>query len=294
MCGFCTSATWTTRNSPLPTYSIRCTVSNHTAIRNLDNLEKWFQQVKPTRWNLYRGHQNKCLGQFQIIKLDEDVDLDTSWRILSEQLEIYSPGQFSIFVPGNNSHQQYMIHVSLGMDGVSGISGYGRGNAYALGMIPEDEVQRRVQEAVRMERLERMIEDLQAERQYTTPLTERLAEKLMELDVNSIVPVLQGIFSPRSYSSGLPYPQNVSGVPGVPVAAHREGGESDSDEGAGTFVYDDQKIIYGLDALRSQLENPDDPQVFYRFWDQLITLFMNNPQAVITLVKHTENGPQQQ
>lgn len=238
----------------------------HSYISSLQDVEVWFRQKDKPNWKLLRGFHDKTRGKATICVQDEEgVDMDTSWQLLQQMLEINSGsgGQFTVFVPTSTSGQGESIFVQLG--DVSSTIASSLSGAPAVGYVPKTEVQEILAKERKMWELERKLEDLEAAQEANFELKDIWIEKLREIDPTPIINGLMAQFTGRPVTL-----QGTAGDYAPPTPVPEEG-----------FAYQGEKLMPILDDIREQFHDEDE---FYTFLGKLRDMFLQNPELYKNMV----------
>lgn len=154
-------------------------------INTYDGLETWFKKIGSSRWNLYRGHVDKVSDNRSTIiyKNESEEDIDESWRMLQEMIQINSGagGNFTIYVPGkslNHGFSSFFVSPNTLPARTSGLAGIDGG--YVSGMVPKNELKELLEKERKMWELERRLEDMEAAQGASLSGIDRVVNNLME------------------------------------------------------------------------------------------------------------------
>lgn len=257
-------------------------MANHSYVKNLEDLQFWFEQLDSTAWSLYRGHNSsqngRMLSSNLIYKNDGDTtNQEESWQLLEKIIGMNSHGGglFTVYVPHKSPNKgcYQWVKITGEAGNQAGISGY----PGQVGLLPADEVQRRINEAVEKERLLRRIEDLEGAQSAQRSTLEMFMDKVMdELDLNRVVDQIGSIFN-HAMQSKSKVPVTLQGAPGEQITTeHRD--NVTSEQG---YEYDERAIVF-LDHVRPHFQSDEE---FYGFLNILAEKFASNPGMYISLVK---------
>lgn len=172
----------------------------HAFYSDLEDLRSHFYERKCPKWNLYHGFQTgNYKGSEMATQQPNDISYEESWDLLERTLSAYQrsglPAKLTLYLKTNSNNTGERLKIYLNPSGVNqpGINGVQSQN-----LVPVDEVDRRINQAIHIERLERNIEDLQAAIEDKQSSWERFADRLLEdIDVNQVAGLLISKFSGR-------------------------------------------------------------------------------------------------
>lgn len=240
-------------------------------IDNYEDLQEWVKSTKQPLWNLYSGWVEKFGQQHLLAKNEEDTDPETSFEHLQRMIEMNSRqgGRFTVYIP-QPGNRGFSTRVQIGgSTAIAGISGMATmGNPYALGMIPADELERRLRKERETWDLQRRIEDLESQQEAGVGAFSKIVDKLTsELDINNVFNAMVAIFGPKLNPNMQP--MQLSGTPL---------GEETHADGSG-YTYDDPRLLTFLDTVRCKFGNDEE---FYTFLTRVGAFFDKNPQMAIS------------
>lgn len=254
-------------------------------INSYDGLETWFRRIGSNRWNLYRGHVDKVSDNRSTIiyKLDSnEVDLEESWRLLREMLEINSGagGNFTVYVPGkaqNHGFSSFFTAPNTLPARSAGIAGF-EGNA-AYGLIPQSDVDKLLAREKKVWELERRLEDMEAASGAQLSGFDRVVNNLLEdgtlgAVIQQIAGYGLGILAAKlGVGAAAPAAVSMSGFNQGDTAHDDEDDEIEREDYAIALVNRFRPFFQGEQELRSFLEkvaaffekNPELAKNFFNF-----------------------------
>ena len=235
----------------------------YSCISSIEDVGAWFKKLDTPTWNLYRGWHDKMPVRNIIYKQeDENLSMDESFEVLQQMMEMnsHSGGKFTVYVHNNQKGSSVLVGLNLermakGNMGLGGYSGAG------FGMVPADEVDRKIAQALEINNLKREIEDLRSAQEAGMGFRDILIEKLREVDLG---PIITGL-------SSLIQPPRAGAIQGMPADSIPPNQEADHDSG---FHYDGEKILPALDNIRPHFDRDTD---FYSFLEKVSARFAENP-----------------
>ena len=240
-------------------------------IDNYEDLQEWVKSTKVAAWNLYSGWPEKFSAQHFLAKCDDESDPEASWELLKRMIEMNSPqgGRFTVYIP-SAGNRGFSNRVQIGTANTAASLGgmATMGNPYALGMIPVDELERRLRKERETWELQRRIEDLESQQEAGVGALSKIVDKLTsELDINNVFNAMVAIFGPKINPNMQP--MQLSGTP--------VDGETHAD-GSG-YTYDDPRLLTFLDTIRCKFGSDEE---FYTFLSRVGAFFDKNPQMAIS------------
>lgn len=241
-------------------------------ITSIEDVGIWFKKLETPTWNLYRGWHDKMPVRNIIYKQeDENLSLDESFEVLQQMMEMNSHegGKFTVYVHNNQKGSSILVGLNLGRmaKGSMGLAGY---SGAGFGMVPADEVDRKIAQALELNNLKREIEDLRAAQEAGMGFRDILIEKLREVDLGPIITGLSSLIQPRAGA--------IQGMPAGAVDARQPNPEPDQDSG---FSYDGEKILPALDNIRPHFDRDTD---FYSFIEKVSARFAENPDMFKNMI----------
>lgn len=240
-------------------------------IDNYEDLQEWVKATKQPLWNLYAGFVEKFGQQHLLAKNEEDTDPESSFEHLQRMIEMNSKqgGRFTVYVP-QPGNRGFSVRVQIGsattMAGIGAMSTMG--NPYMLGMIPADELERRLKKERETWEMERRIEDLEAQQEAGVGAFGKIVDKITsELDVNNVFNALVAVFGPKLNPNMQP--MQLSGTP-LDADTHADGSG---------YTYDDPRLLVFLDTVRNKFGTDEE---FYTFLSRVGAFFDKNPQMAIS------------
>jgi len=240
-------------------------------IDNYEDLAEWIKNTKQTAWNLYAGWPEKFSATHFLAKCEDESDADASWELLKRMIEINASngGNFTVYIPqpGNRGFStRVQIRSNNPAAANAGVAGIG--NPYALGMIPVGEHERRLKEFEEKMRLERRIEDLEAQQGSNVGVIGKLMDKLDDLDINNVFNAVVAVLGPKINPNMQP--MQLSGTPVGDPGEHADGSG---------YTYDDPRLLEFLDSVRSKFNTDEE---FYTFLTKVGAFFDKNPQMALS------------
>ncbi|MCB0707427.1 MAG: hypothetical protein KDC34_19055 [Saprospiraceae bacterium] len=238
-------------------------------INNFQDLEKWFRQANSNRWSITRGQRSS--KQYIMLQDSEEMDLDDSWELMREILEMnaHGGGMFNIFVRTGARNTGFNTNFSLrDNQQVAGVGGVG-GRVGGVGLSPNSYIDQQIDQRMRIYDLERSLEDARAELNAEQSPIERLINGIIEhenFDPNTLIqtigPAIGALFGKRRV------PVSMAGFPGEGAAKQPE-----------ETTDDDQEARLGSALQRLQTHFPD----LVSFMEDLANYADKNPAMVQTL-----------
>lgn len=259
----------------------------HSYISDFDSLRKWFDAQGCVKWNLYRGFHERMPERSIVHKQVEDqISPEESWALLQDFITMTGNGggKFTIFMPAYGASKGPSIFFGLSLNGVrlpAGLGGMpaqaGYGHA-AMGMISADDVQRRIEEALEKQRLERKVEDLEAAIGQKSTWQDVLFEKVLQMDPDKAISAL-GNFLQQSIQQPAVNTVQVRGI-------HKQAPQTDAVEQetppASGQEYDGDRLVVILDTLIPHFEDQD---ALLTFLEKVATRFCDNPALYRGLIE---------
>ncbi len=260
-------------------------------INSYDGLETWFRRIGSNRWNLYRGHVDKVSDNRSTIiyKLDSnEVDLEESWRLLREMLEINSGagGNFTVYVPGkaqNHGFSSFFTAPNTLPARSAGIAGF-EGNA-AYGLMQQSDVDKLLAREKKVWELERRLEDMEAASGAQLSGFDRVVNNLLE--DGTLGAVIQQI---AGYGLGILAAKLGVGA-AAPAAVSMSGFNQDDTFDASEHLekvaaYEEEKEDYAIDLIDRFRTHFQSEQELRSFLEKVAAFFEKNPE----LAKNFFNG----
>lgn len=241
-------------------------------IDNYEDLQDWVKNTKQTAWNLYAGWPEKFVASHFLAKCDDESDADASWDLLKRMIKINAAqgGRFTIYIPlpGNRG---FSTRIQIGnANAATSVAGMAQmGNPYSIGMIPLEEHERRLKEFEEKMRLERRIEDLEAQQGSSVGVIGKLMDKIDDLDINNVFNAIVAVLGPKINPNMQP--MQLSGTPVPPDPGEHADGSG--------YTYDDPRLLVFLDTVRSKFGTDEE---FYTFLTRVGAFFDKNPQMALS------------
>lgn len=238
-------------------------------ISELEGLKTWFLRIGVPQWNLYSGFVHKSTQTYIYRQDDPEIELERSWDLLQEMLELNSAqgGKFTVYVPAypGNKPAKVFFWPKPAFAGqlAPGIGGYPASAGASVG-YSEQQLAERINEAIEKERLKRRIEDLEAAQAAKADWQDVLMEKVLQMDpdkaLSQIGAALGGVFRPPGVQlRGLEGEQ----APGHPPAADQQ-----------VYTYSEERLLAALDKMRRHFDTDDE---FMTALESLADQFDQNP-----------------
>ena len=196
-------------------------------ITDFENLRSWFMESPDcVRWSYKHGFNTKSRNYASEQK-EENISIEESWDLLSQSLQRWQGGPFTIFKPKTSQSHGYTAFFQLNGMGNSSINGVvNHGNVTGIfGQSLTDYIAEQVKTKVQLERNEDLIKDLIAQQEAKVSVSDQIITGIFEkLDPNLVVDrlgaVITGLMAPRPSGvvHGTQHPDNTSPTPPNPPA----------------------------------------------------------------------------
>jgi len=207
-----------------------------------------------------------------IYKNESEEDLDESWRMLAEMIQINSGagGNFTIYVPGkslNHGFSSFFVSPNTLPARTSGLSGIEAG--YAPGMVPKNELKELLEKERKMWEMERRLEDMETAQSASLSGMERVVNNLLE--DGTMGAILQQVAL-----AGINILAAKLGVGAQPAAVSMSGfGQPDDDTEEDTEDY----AINLIDRFRPHFQSEQEMRIFL---NKVLAFFEKNPAMAKT------------
>lgn len=257
-----------------------------------EGLEEAIKTSGSTKWNLYRGFVNNHANRsVMIYKQDNDeIDHDQSFEDLKKRIEWNSAGggDFTVFIPGKASNHGYSIWFRVpGVNSAATASVAGLPVNYAqMGFVTREELDRER----RLWELERENEELQEAINGPSNFWQNMLAGVMQ--DGTVQELIKGVVE----MGKIYMQQKMAPVPGARVAMQgfppvQNPAPEPADDSAEPYEYDDKAFDF-LDSVRITFGGNE--QAFYKFLDDLRTVYESNPQGSVTMIQFQANQIRQQ
>lgn len=252
----------------------------HNYISSFESLKQWFDAQGCVKFNLYRGFHDRMPERAIVHKQrSEQVSMEDSWETLQSMILMNGTGggKFTIFVPSFGAAKGVSVfygHELSPLGLAPGIAGYSAGRP-AVGMLSENEVERRINDALERERLHRKVTDLESALDQKQTWQDVLFEKVLQIDPDKALATLGNLLS---IPPAAQTPVQVRGI-------HQEDPPDDQavtpEEVTTAYTYDGDRMMPALDAMCAHFTTPDE---FVDFIVIVAEKFCSNPTLYRSLI----------